>query len=212
MKLIGSPLSPYATRVMLAARFKGIDLLVEPPEGGPRSAALLALNPIGKVPVLIDGALVLPESDVIVSYLEDYLPQPTLFPGDATQRANARLLVRLLDTYSVPSFGPFFASDSAAVATALQRIDASLGYLEHFRIDGEFASGDAFSAADCALIPFFNAFEGLQDRFGTLDLVRKRPLLAAWWSRARATDLGVFAREATADALREFLKALPRQG
>jgi len=33
-----------------------------------RTAPHLALNPIGKMPVLIDGKLVLPESDVIVSY------------------------------------------------------------------------------------------------------------------------------------------------
>jgi glutathione S-transferase len=209
MKLIGSALSVYATRVMLAARFKGIDLPVEPPEAGPGRTALLALNPIGKVPVLVDGALVLPESDVIMNYLEDRVPQPTLLPGDAARRANARLLVRLIDTYSVPSFGPFIANnDAAAVATALERIDTSLRYLDHFRIDGEFACGDAFSVADCALIPFFHAFEGLQSGFGTLDMVQARPQLAAWWSRARTTELGLFARDAIDRALAQFLATL----
>jgi glutathione S-transferase len=209
--LLGSALSPYATRVMIAARWKGIELPLESPADGPHSVAALALNPIGKVPVLIDGSLVLPESDVIVSYLEDRFPSPTLFPGDAARRANVRLLARLLDSYSAPSFGPFIANnDKAAVATALERIDLALGYLDHFRIDGEFASGDAFSAADCALIPFFHAFEGLQDGWKTFDLVRKRPRLAAWWSRARETQLGLFARAAIDREVAQLLRSLGR--
>jgi glutathione S-transferase len=211
LKLIGGALSPYAVRVMLAARFKGIELAIEPPATGPRSAEHLARNPIGKVPVLVDGALVLPESDVIVAYLEDRMPLPTLFPGDAAQRSNVRLLCRLIDTYSAPSFGPFIANDQQAIAVAMERIDASLGYIDHFRLDGEFASGDAFSAADCALIPFFNAFEGLQEPFKTYDLVRKRPRLQAWWERARATELGQFARAAIAAAVTEMLRSRPRR-
>lgn len=205
MKLLGGALSPYATRVMIAAHFKGIDLAIEPTAAGPANPALRALSPIGKVPVLIDGSLVLPESDVIIGYLEDRVPQPTLFPGDAAQRANIRLLARLIDTYSAPSFGPFIGGDRAAIAVALERIDTALGYVDHFRIDGEFASGTAFSLADCALIPFFHTFEALQNGFGTLDLVRKRPRLAAWWSRARASAIGTFAGQAIDSAVAEFL-------
>src|SRR6185436_17627775 len=97
MKLLGSTLSPYALRVLIAARAKGIDLPIEEPVGGTRTPAFLALSPIGKVPVLVDGALVLPESNVILAYLEDRFPTPALLPGDAAQRANVRLLVSLID-------------------------------------------------------------------------------------------------------------------
>jgi glutathione S-transferase len=211
MKLLGSALSPFAVRVILAARFKRIDLPVEPPPGGTHTAEYLARNPIGKVPVLVDGSIVLPESDVIVSYLEDRFPAPTLFPGDAAERANLRLLSRLLDSYSVPSFRPFLAnSDPVAVTSALERIDQSLGYLDHFRHEGEFISGSTFSAADCAWIPFFHIFEQLQDGFRTWDLVRKRPRLEAWWSRARASELGVFARGAIDRAIAEMLQGVGR--
>jgi len=208
MKLIGDALSPYAARVMIAARWKGVDLPCEAPEGGPRTAQHLASNPVGKVPVLIDDGLVLPESDVIVSYLEDRFPTPTLFPGDAIQRANARLLTRLLDTYSAPSFGPFLQNDEREIAVAMQRIADSLRYIDHFRIDGRFAVGDAFSIADCALIPFFHTFEGLQTmtqgRFKTYDLVRQYPRLQAWWERAKASEIGAFARAAIDAAVAAF--------
>lgn len=201
MKLIGSWLSPYASRVLIAAKFKGIDLPVEEPEGGSRSAAALGVNPVGKIPVLVDGPLVLPESGVILEFLEDRYPEPTLFPGDAAQRANVRLLARLNDIYSTPSFGAFLTGDAEAIAVANERIDNALGYIDHFRADGEFASGSAFSAADCTLIPFFHLFERLQDGFGTFDLVRKRARLEAWWSRARVSDLGLCARRAIDQAI-----------
>jgi glutathione S-transferase len=212
MKLIGDALSPYAARVLIAAHYKQVDLPCEPAAGGPRSAEHLARNPIGKVPVLIDGSLVLPESDVIVGYLEDRFPTPTLFPGDAAQRANARLVTRLLDTYSAPSFGPFVQNDAPAIAVAMQRIGDALRYIDHFRIDGAYASGDAFSIADCALIPFFHTFEGLQTRsqglFTTYDLVLRHPRLEAWWQRAKASEIGLFAAHAIDEAVDAFLRGL----
>lgn len=203
LTLIGTALSPYAMRVMIAARFKGIDLNVEAPPGGSRAPSHLKINPMGRVPVLIDGELALPESDVILSYLEDRQPTPTLFPGDAATRANVRLVARLLDTYSTPSFGAFAAgTDAFAVATALERIDAALGYIDHYRRQGEFAVADAFSAADCALMPVFCIYEGLQRRYAVFDLVRKRPRLEAWWLRARESELGSFTRDAMGAAFR----------
>lgn len=210
MQLIGDALSPFAVRVMIAARYKGIQLDTSPAAGGPRNAEHLARNPIGKVPVLIDGEVVLPESDVIIGYLEDRVPEPTLFPGDPKRRANARLIARLIDVYSTPSFGPFLQNDAPAIAVAKQRIADSLRYIDHFRIDGEFAAGDAFSVADCALIPFFNAFEGLQNPFGLYDLVQQSPKLDAWWQRARETEIGRYARTAIGEAVSAFLKSLGR--
>jgi glutathione S-transferase len=205
MRLIGDALSPYAVRVMLAAQYKGIELAVEPAAGGPRGPEHLARNPIGKVPVLIDGELLLPESDVIVHYLEDRVPTPSLLPGDAAQRARARLLARIIDNYCAPSFGPFMQQDQDAITLALHRIDTALGYIDHFRPDSEFAAGDQFSVADCALIPFFHTFELLQEPFKVFDMVRSRPRLEAWWRRSCNTELCNFACSAIDRAIAAFV-------
>jgi glutathione S-transferase len=203
LKLIGTTMSPYTMRILLAARYKAIELTLEAPAGGAASATFRALNPMGRVPTLIDGELVLPESEVILCYLDDLQPTPPLFAGDAAARANIRLLLRLMDTYAPRSYSPFVrGDDKAAIATALQQVAAALGYIEHFRRDGEFAAGDRFSAADCAFIPVFCVFESLQRRYGTLDLLEQQPKLERWWNRARDTELGAYARATMGAAFR----------
>ena len=50
-----------------------------------------ALNPTSKVPTLIDGDLVIRESNVILEYLDDAYPDPPLRPADPYGRAKVRV-------------------------------------------------------------------------------------------------------------------------
>jgi glutathione S-transferase len=58
--------------------------------GEHRRPEFLALNPAGKVPVLVDGDLVLTESIAIVLHLADRYPDKHLLPADPVQRSEAR--------------------------------------------------------------------------------------------------------------------------
>lgn len=60
-------------------------------------ADYLALNPAGVVPTLLHGAEVLTESSVIIEYLEDLMPQPTLRPQEPLARARMRGWMRRMD-------------------------------------------------------------------------------------------------------------------
>ncbi|KFL31825.1 hypothetical protein JP75_07160 [Devosia riboflavina] len=52
--------------------------------------ALAARSPTGKVPVLIDGDLVIPETLAIMEYLADKYPEKHIWPADRRDRALAR--------------------------------------------------------------------------------------------------------------------------
>jgi len=91
------PLDPASrvARVMLAEKGLPAQLVESPPSED--NAALLAANPAGEIPVLIDEPAVGREIAVcpaitIAEYLEDAYPTPALFPQTARDRAEARRL------------------------------------------------------------------------------------------------------------------------
>jgi glutathione S-transferase len=90
MKLYNADLSPNALRVRAVASELGIDLEiidVDLRKGENKSEAYLAMNPNGKVPVLVDGDFVLWESRAINAYLASLRPEAGLYPADAMKRA-----------------------------------------------------------------------------------------------------------------------------
>src|SRR5579862_9781255 len=89
MKLLYSPLSPFARKVILAARELGLALELEAVTVTPVSpdAAVCAANPLGKIPVLVlDDATSLHDSRVIVDYF-DGLTGRSLAPRGGVARA-----------------------------------------------------------------------------------------------------------------------------
>jgi glutathione S-transferase len=90
MRLYNANLSPNALRVRAVAHELGIALEivdVDLRKGENRSETFLALNPNGKVPVLVDGDLVLWESRAINAYLASLESEQRLYPKDLRRRA-----------------------------------------------------------------------------------------------------------------------------
>jgi len=88
MKLYGFPPSPNTWKVRAVAaqlgitpEFEFVDLTK------PRSATYLALNPTGRAPTLVDGDLILWESNAIMQYLASQSTN-SLWPNDARTRAD----------------------------------------------------------------------------------------------------------------------------
>ncbi len=59
-------------------------------DGSQFKQAILALNPAGKVPVLVDGDIVVNDTLSICEYLAEIHPDQKLWPVDRAQRARAR--------------------------------------------------------------------------------------------------------------------------
>ncbi len=108
MKLYSGPLSMFSRKVEIALHEKGLpferELVPFSQAKGyaPKHPAVLAANPKGQVPVLIDGDLTLFDSTLIIEYLEDAYPTPPLFPWGARERARCRLLELTADEILVP--------------------------------------------------------------------------------------------------------------
>ena len=200
-------LSPFVMRPVLAARAKGHELNPVPFEGGIKSDAYLALSPMGKMPLLVDGDLVLPESQPITDYLDAVLDGPKLAPTDAKEAARTRLIVRLADIYLVPHLGALFAGREKpeGVPAALAGLRDALGYIEHFRRAGDsHAVGDQFTVADAALIPLCFFLDMFASQ-GMGDMIGANPGLAAWWTRAKASPIGSRCVAEQGAALKEML-------
>src|SRR3954465_14732630 len=89
MKLHYSPFSTNARKPRLAAAILGIDLTLVPIDlgkGEQRRPEFLALNPMGRVPVLEDGGFVLTESNAIMVYLAESTPGQALYPSGLKER------------------------------------------------------------------------------------------------------------------------------
>ena len=122
MKLYDAPRCPYCARVRIALAEKGLawEQVVIDLSNRPRS--LYELNPSGKVPVLDDG-FVLPESEVIVDYLDDRYPEPPLRPSDPRDRAEARLAVHRFDERLGDEYYAFRRGEPNRLAERLAGLD-----------------------------------------------------------------------------------------
>jgi glutathione S-transferase len=96
VKLYDAPRCPFCARVRLALAEKGISYETVEIDLDDRPSWIYDLNVTGKVPVLENG-FILPESAVIMEYLEDEFPSPPLLPAEHAARAEARLRVYRFD-------------------------------------------------------------------------------------------------------------------
>lgn len=98
MKLYSAPLSIFSRKIEIVLAEKGIAferVMVPFSQASgyrPKLPDVLAVNPKGQVPVLIDGSVALYDSTVIFEYLEEAYPSPPLLPASPQDRAACRLL------------------------------------------------------------------------------------------------------------------------
>ena len=88
---------PYCARVRIVLAEKGVEYETVQIDLGNRPDWIYEKNPLGKVPVLEEDTFVLPESEMIMEYLEERYPEPALLPADAAERALVRLVVYRFD-------------------------------------------------------------------------------------------------------------------
>jgi len=97
MKLIGSLTSPYVRKVRIVLAEKKLDYHFVL-EDVWKSDAILASNPLGKVPVLVmEGGEAVFDSRVIVEYVDTLSPVGRLIPQSGRERVEVRTWEALAD-------------------------------------------------------------------------------------------------------------------
>lgn len=160
MHIYQLPLSLYSFKLRLALTLKGLDIeRREPPGGSYRTAEYHAINPAGTIPALIDGDLMLTETDSIIEYLEDRGEGAALLPADTKERARMRMLSRWVDLRLEAAIRSLFGHvglagrNQDAVASADKRIIDSLALIETaMDVTGPFMLGATPGMADCGLV------------------------------------------------------------
>jgi len=133
---------------------------VDLPKGEHRSREFLRLNPAGKVPVLVDGDLVLNESVAIVLYLAEKYPEKGFLPTDAKARAEVdRWLLFTVTELEQPlwriakhtSLLPEARRIPGDVALAREDFRDMVPVIEKRLAGQEFVAGDRVTVADFVL-------------------------------------------------------------
>jgi glutathione S-transferase len=194
--VVGSYLSPYVRKVLVCLEIKGIAYEVDhivPFFGDDRFSGL---SPLRRIPVLVDGDLVLSDSSVICQYLEDLRPEPAVLPADIRDRARARWLEEFADTrmgdvfiwrlFNQIAIRPSVwgeKGDRALVDRTLkEEVPGVLDYLESEAPADGFRFG-ALSLADIAPACFFRNAGWVRFQINA----QRWPRAAAWMGRTLAT-------------------------
>jgi glutathione S-transferase len=207
MKLYGGDLSPYVQRVKMQLAAKNINYTYAPPPGGMKSEDYLAINPIGKVPCLVtESGMSLPESEVIVEYIEDAFSKPALRPRKPEERAQVRLVSRITDIYLAPAMSKLFGlmaptRDPAAMTAAMADINKALDILERTLSGKKHAVSNKFTLADCALAPLLFFIAKLTGVVGVKNVFKPYKKVSKYW-KTREKDA------ITAKALDEMAASL----
>jgi glutathione S-transferase len=170
LKVYGVHGSPFVRKVLVALDFKGIpyEIVMQMPFSGDKD--YLKINPLGKVPTIVDGGLTLGDSKVICRYLEAAYQEPALYPRELQSRAMADWYEDLCGGHVAElAAGIFFQRfmrplafkqepDEELVAKIIdKKLPPMLDYLEGQLPPDSFVFGD-FTITDLAIIsPFINA-------------------------------------------------------
>jgi glutathione S-transferase len=120
---------PFCARVRIVLAEKGLEYETVAIDLADRPPWLYEKNPLGKVPVLEDDTLCLPESPVIMEYLEERYPEPALLPADPAERALVRLRIERFDDALGDAYYAFRRGDEGAsdrLPRCLSSLDAWL--------------------------------------------------------------------------------------
>jgi glutathione S-transferase len=167
--------SPYARKVQIYLKKLGLEAEEVVVDLANRSPEFVAISPVGKVPVLVDGEEIVWDSTVIVEYLQDRY-------GEQTRGWKERLAVRQIedlgDSLADQAIAIFFGRQSGMSTAKAEGVLAKiLDRLERVADSGGSGFCGAWSVADASVL---SALGYLSFRLGD-GWKEAHPKLADWY-------------------------------
>lgn len=176
--LHGVNASPFVRKARIALKEKGISYTLNPVFPIGAGEEYRKISPLGKVPCYTtDKGDNIPDSSVIIAYLEKVQPKPALYPSEPVEFARALFFEEYGDSGLMGQIGPVFfnrivgprfmnkPADEAAIKQALEvGLPPLLAYLNAQTKDKRFLVGNSFSVADIGIVsPFVNFMHAGED-------------------------------------------------
>jgi glutathione S-transferase len=192
------PFSSYCQKALIALYENGTPFEYRMLDNEQANSELAALWPIKRFPVLVDDGCTIVETSIIIEHLDLHHPgSMRLVPEDARAALDVRMMDRFFDNYIMTpvqrivsdSLRSAEARDPQGVAEARAMLDRSYDWLNRVMDGREWATGEAFSLADCAAAPslFYSDWvHPISEAFAGVQAYRRR--LLARPSFARAVD------------------------
>ncbi|XP_054784504.1 probable glutathione S-transferase [Prosopis cineraria] len=151
VKFFGSGGSPYARRVQIALKLKGVEYKHFEEDIRNKSELLLKYNPVHKkVPVLVHNDNPIAESLIILEYIDETWKTHPILPLHPYHRALARFWSRFIDDKVLPAIQEAaWTVKEKEREKAIEEAREGLGYLEK-ELKGKFFGGDAIGIVDIA--------------------------------------------------------------
>uniref|UniRef100_A0ACD5TN38 Uncharacterized protein n=1 Tax=Avena sativa TaxID=4498 RepID=A0ACD5TN38_AVESA len=215
VKLLGVWDSPFVNRVQIVLNLKGICYEYVEEDLHNKGELLLASNPVHKkVPVLIHNSNAIPESQVIVQYIDEAWSGhgPRVLPADPLERATARFWAAFVDDkVGSPWFTILFARKTEekmeAAVRAVSAMETLEGAFRDCSTGKPFFGGDGIGFVDVVLGSYLGWFVVIEKMIGVklMDAART-PNLAAWVKRFRMEDAVKGVLPEDVDKVLEFLQ------
>lgn len=159
---------PFAWRCLLALAVKNLaytPIVIVPGRGDLKTPSFLELNWRGTLPLLRDGEVVVRESQAIMFYLDRAYPEPPLYGRSPAEAARimqeiceqGSYLEALLRKVIAPVL--FGAPGLSSIGDIAEPLRQEFSALDQILAKHAWIAGDAISAADLNLYPFFPTFE-----------------------------------------------------
>ncbi len=160
--LYAHPFAAYCWKALIALYENSTPFTYRIVEDAAGWAELQALWPISKFPLLKDQGATIVESSIIVEYLMRHYPGAApMIPENLEAALNVRFMDRFFDNYVMSPMQTIVSdrrrapheTDAKGVSDAHKLLDVAYRWLEGRVSPPAWASGSAFSLADCAAAP-----------------------------------------------------------